>query len=258
MKAVPLLLMLSLTGLASSMAHADGPPSNPDGWQYRIGAGVVITPESIGSSSTRYMPVPYVDIRYKDWFFLNPVDGVGVRHKFGGLSASISLADDRNNREPSAGKKYRGLRPLSETAAARLKLDYDLGKFTTSAIVSSRLSNSVRRGTTLELEGGYNFVTSPDLRINAGVTARLMDSTFAKNLISVSPKDSLSSGLPVYRAGSGLLDAGVYAEGNYRLNDKWNVFSRIAVARLEGDAKRAPFVEKRTGTTFILFASYTF
>ena len=258
MKTIPLLLMLSLTGLASSMAHADGPPPNPDGWQYRLGAGVVVTPESIGSSSTRYMPVPYVDIRYKDWFFLNPVDGVGVSHPFGGLVASISLADDRNNREPSAGRKYRGLRPLSETAAARLKLDYDFGDFTSSAIVSSRLSNSVRRGTTLELDGGYNVVTSPDLRINAGVSARLMDSTFARNLISVSPRDSLSSGLPVYRAGSGLLDAGVYAEGNYRLSEKWNVFSRIAVARLEGDARRAPFVEKRTGTTFVMFASYTF
>ncbi len=255
----PFLLVVGcFAALASSIACAEGPPSNPDGWSYSIGAGAVITPKSIGSSSTRYLVVPYLDIRYKDWFFLNPVDGVGVRHQFGGLTAAISLADDRNNREPSAGKKFRGLRPLSETAAVRLKLDYDIGDFTTSAIVSSRLSNAVRRGTTLELDAGYNLVTSPDLRINTGVSTRLMDSTFARNLVSVSPRDSVGSGLPVYRAGSGLLDAGVYAEANYRLSDKWTLFSRLAVARLEGDAKRAPFVEKRTGTTFLLFASYTY
>lgn len=258
MKKIPALLIASLGIIASSVACADGPPFNPDGWQYTIGGGTVITPQSIGSSNTRYMVVPYVDIRYKDWFFLNPVDGLGVSRKFGDLTASVALGADTNRREPSAGRKYHGLRPKSETAAARLKLSYEFDGFTTSALVSSRLSNSVRRGTTLELLGGYNFVTSPDLRINAGISARLMDSTFARNLVSISAQDSLSSGLPVYRAGSGLLDAGVYAEGNYRLSDKWNIFSRLAVARLEADAKNAPFVEKRTATTFLLFATYTY
>ena len=83
--------------------------------------------------------------------------------------------------------------------------------------------------------------------------------------LGVTPAPGLAGGasrllgvLPEYRAKSGLLDVGVFAQVVYPLSDHWTVFSKLQVNTLEGDAKKSPLVERRTAPTFLLFGSYTF
>jgi MipA family protein len=250
-------MVMVAAAVASSTSFAQGRPP-ADGWQYSLGAGVVGGQKSIGSDQTSYLAVPSIDVRYKDWFFFNPIEGIGVQARTEGATASIALAPDLNSRDPDAGQRFRGLSRVSPTPAVRLKLAYEINDFTLSSVVSWRLSNESRRGTTLELEGGYNILASRNVTLNAGVTARYMDTAFAKNLLSVSSEDSARSGLPVYRARSGLLDAGLYGQVVYRIDDGWSVFSRVQVARLQSDAATSPFIEKRTEPGFVLFVNYDF
>ena len=232
------ILRRNLLGTALALstftaAQAQGRPP-AEGLQVGIGAGTIIAPRSIGSDKTRYLVVPTVDVRYGDWFFANPVDGIGVQTRVYGVTASAALAPDFNSREPEAGARYQGLSRVSPTAAARFKLDYEFNDFTASAVLSSRLSSTKRRGTTMTFEGGYNFIDNQRLTFNAGLTARVMDNLFARNLLSVSADDAATSGLPVYRARRGLLDAGVYGQAVYRFDDRWPVFGPVGSRATRG------------------------
>lgn len=76
-------VLVLVVGCASALpldrhAAADERPS-PDGWEIGVGAGIVSTPRSLGSDSQKTFVVPNFDVRYKDWFIANPVEGVRSR-----------------------------------------------------------------------------------------------------------------------------------------------------------------------------------
>ena len=163
-----------------------------------------------------------------------------------------------NTRDPKAGGRYTNLAKVSVAPAIRLRAAYEVGDFTTEAVISSRLGRSNKGGTTLLLEESYSLYAAAKTLVNVGVTARLMGETFARNLVSVSALDAAQSALPAYRAKSGLLDVGVFAQVVYPVINHWTVFSKLQVNTLEGDAKKSPFVERRATPTSLLFGSYTF
>lgn len=69
----------------SAMAQQRG---SPDGWEVGAGAGVVSTPDSLGSKQ-HTITVPALDVRCRDWFFAHPVDGVGVQTNLNGSSPHV-------------------------------------------------------------------------------------------------------------------------------------------------------------------------
>lgn len=231
---------------------------NPDGWQTSVGAGVVYGPRSLGSKKTHVLPVPNFDVRYKDWFFAAPLQGIGVQTKLDGFELSSAIAPDFNGRDPKAGPRYANLKKISMAPALRLRAAYEIGDFTTEAVVSSRLASSGKNGTTLELEEGYELYAAAKTLVTVGANARFMNGTFAKNLVSISDADAAASGLPVYRAKSGILDAGVFAQVVYPVSDHWTLFTKVSLTSLEGSARKSPLVERRTSPGILAFANYTF
>ena len=231
---------------------------SPDGWEVSLGAGIVSTPRSLGSKKLHTIGVPNFDVRYKDWFFANPIQGVGVQTELSGFTLSAAIGADMNTRDSKAGDRYANLSKVSAAPAVRLRASYDIGEFSTEAVISSRLGNSNKGGTTLQLEESYNLYAAAKTLVSVVASARLMDDRFAKNLVSISPEDSAQSGLPVYRAKSGLLDVGLFAQVVYPVSDHWTVFSKLSINTYEGDARKSPLVERRTSPTALLFASYTF
>src|ERR1700737_2834024 len=49
----------------------------PD-WALSIGGGMLAQPSYPGASSTRLLPLPFIDANYKDLLFLSTLQGVGV------------------------------------------------------------------------------------------------------------------------------------------------------------------------------------
>lgn len=240
---------------ASAMAQQRG--SSP-GWEVSLGAGIVSSPRSLGSKKMHTIAVPNFDVRYKDWFFANPIQGIGVQTDLSGLTLSAAIGADMNTRDPDAGDRYAHLSKVSAAPAIRLRASYDIGDFSSEAVISSRLGSANKGGTTLQLEESYNLYAAAKTLVSVGASARLMDDKFARNLVSISPQDSIDSGLPVYRAKSGLLDVGLFAQVVYPVSDHWTVFSKLSINTYEGDARKSPLVERRTSPTALLFASYTF
>jgi MipA family protein len=258
MNRVSMMVVLGMGAIGMSQSAMAQQRGSPDGWEVSLGAGIVSSPRSLGSQKLHTIGVPNFDVRYKDWFFANPIQGIGLQTQLSGLTLSAAIGADMNSRDPKAGDRYVNLSKIGAAPAVRLRASYDIGEFSTEAVVSTRLGSSNKGGTTLQLEESYNLYAAAKTLVSVGAAARLMDDRFAKNLVSISSEDSLASGLPVYRAKSGLLDVGLFAQVVYPVSDHWTIFSKVSLNTFEGDARKSPLVERRTAPTALLFASYTF
>jgi MipA family protein len=230
----------------------------PSDWRISAGFGVVSAPKYSGANKQRWLVIPNVDVRYKDWFFASPVEGIGAQTSYGDLTLSGAFGIDFNSRDRKDSTRLTGLSKTNVAPAVKLRAGYDVGDFNVSAALSSRIGSAKAQGNSVELQLGYNAIATRKLLTTIGVTTRWVDQKYAENLISISPADSLRSGLPVYKADKGVVDAGIFVQSLYRISDDWTVFSRLQFSQLHGDARYSPIVERKNQLTAALFASYTF
>src|SRR5207245_10430421 len=73
-------------------AYAPGSPAQEDNlasaapperrlhsdWSFEFGGGALALPSFPGASSTKVIPLPWIDLHYRDLFFLSPISGLGV------------------------------------------------------------------------------------------------------------------------------------------------------------------------------------
>jgi MipA family protein len=258
MKRLALIAAFAAGTLAAvGLAHAQTSPPARD-WRFSVGAGMVSAPEFIGAGDQKTLLLPSFEARYKDWFFASPRDGIGLQAVTNGLKLSGALGIDLNSRDPKDDPRLTGLRKIGVAPALRLKAEYGFGDIDLSALLVNRLGSDAKRGTSLQLEGGYNLLKGQQYLGTVGLSARLIDGKFADNFLSVSPQDSAASGLRPFKAGNGLLDAGVFVQGAYFFNERWSIFSRLQFMQLQGDAVDSPIVQKRGQPSFLLFGNYSF
>ncbi len=50
----------------------------PSDWSFEFGGGALAVPSYAGASSTKIIPLPWIDVHYKNLFFLSPISGLGV------------------------------------------------------------------------------------------------------------------------------------------------------------------------------------
>jgi MipA family protein len=255
------LLVFSVVVMSSGTAMAQVSPGAPakSDWQLSGGVAVIAAPRSIGSDKTRYLAVPTFDVRYQDWFFIDPIKGIGVQAKPAqGFTASAALGISLDSRRAKDDRRYQGLGDIKEAPALILGLEYELGDAFVSTSLKSRLGSSGRRGTTIDADLGYNILATRSALLGIGATAGAMDSTYARNFLGVSAAQSSASGLTEFNATSGIQRAGLFAQVVYRVSDDWTVFSRLEAAQLRGNAARSPIVESKRQTTFIVSALRAF
>ena len=243
--------------LAANVANADQ-PEQPKDWRFSVGAGVVSGPASLGADKRKTTVVPGFDVRYKDWFFINPAQGIGVKTQLDNLTLSGALGVDMNQRDPKASAQLANIKKVSIAPALILGADYKIGKFSTEAILSTRLANSSKGGSTLTLQESYPVYAKGPTVVKVGVKGRLMDNRFAQNFVSISSADSQRTGLPEYKAKAGLLDVGFFAQASAPMSKHWRVSLKAEVSQLQGSARKSPIVEKRTSLTVSAFTTYTF
>lgn len=230
-------------------------------WQIDAGAGVISAPRSLGSGRQLAIPVPVIAARYRDWFFAtdNPMEGIGVAGKLrDGLRLTGSLGVDLDTRDPDADPHVRSLPGVRAAAAVRGRAEYEAPQWFSSLTASNRLAGPNARGLTLAAEVGYNALATDRMLATVGLAGRLMDSRWARNLLSVTDTEARRGDLPAYRARAGLLDAGAFLQGLHRFDDRWTLFSRIQCSRYGGNAAASPVVSNRNSIEGLLFIARTF
>ncbi len=245
--------------MARSEANGVQTRSNDSDWQIKLGGGVLSSPRFIGATKQRTMVVPAFDVRYQDWFFANPVKGIGVETKpLSGVALTAAIGFDGTSRDSKYDSRINGLPKVGATAALKLGAEYEFDEFKISAELSKRLASTEKSGTKMRFEAGYNAIDNKNLLVTTGFFQQVMDKTFARNFLSISAAQSAITGLKTYEAKRGLLDAGVFVQALYRLDDQWTIFSKLDLARLDKNAADSSIVQKKNQTTALFFVTRSF
>ncbi len=86
------------------------------------------------------------------------------------------------------------------------------------------------------------------LSLSGGVT--LINSSYGRSYFGVTATEALRSGNRAYRPDGGIKDVHVGLRWNWTLSPSWILSTGVRVARLQGDAKHSPLVERPT--TFLV------
>ena len=243
-------------GVETTPAVDPGPRSS---WERSLGAALIVVPRFVGSDRTRVLVVPSFELRYDDWFFVDPIKGVGVEAKpVDGLTATAAVALDLASRRSKDDSRLRGFRNIEEAPALRFGLAYTAGDAFVDAGFATRVGKHDGRGTLFETDLGYNIVTSKRALVAVGLNLKGMDRTYARHFFDVTREESAVSGLRAYRAKAGLQSIGPFVQAVVPISDRWTLFGRASVTRLHGAAADSPITVRRRQALAISTISYAF
>lgn len=250
-------LIASLLASQAIMAAPLSEAPAAGGWSFSAGAAALSAPRFAGSDRQRYLVVPTFELAYGDSFFINPIQGIGLRARpLEGLTTSAALGLSLDARRAKDDVRLRGLGDVKERAALILKVDYAFAQSSVSAEVSSRLGQ--QRGSLLNFEFGQNVLATSKGQYTLGVNARLMDARYARTFFEVNAAQATASGLRRFDAGAGLQRAGVFGQVLYRVSEDWTALARLDLASLRGDAAASPIVRQQRQVNFVWAAQRPF
>ena len=241
-------------------ASADTPVTDSGaGWNVAaVGGGVYDQPKFPGNSANYAMPVPYFDIRHGNNWFLNAVDGFGIRT--GGDPdrwLSLSIGPDLTHRNESDDPRLTGLGDVKYAGRLWAKASSSFKRFTATATVGTDITGK-GQGTIADFEFYARRYPGDRWEIDDGTGLRWANAEYMRTFFGVTAQQSLQSGLPQFSAGSGIASVDAFFRVRYAVNDHWMVVSRLQWTRLEGDAVDSPITESHNRISAGLFVVYGF
>lgn len=274
----------SLALLAAPAAAQEVAPLAAEGTAFKgdfliVGAGVGVVPSYEGSDNLIAIPAGAVAGR---------IGGIGINARSAGLA--LDLIND-SSRSGGIGftlgpvLRYRSNRSgrVVDDVVARLgklkgvvEAGVNVGidaKHVLNPYDSLSFSVDLRwdvsgRGSGMIVSPGISYLTplSKGIALGGVVTSNFIDSRYARYNFSVSPADSIASGLPAYTARGGLKDVGIGAftafdlDGNF-LDGGPAIGLGAMYSRLFNSAAETPITSIRGSRSQLIFgaaASYTF
>ena len=119
------------------------------------------------------------------------------------------------------------------------------------------------------IDGNSGWLLQPQIRyrqkfakdwgLNLGTSLSYASSDCMDAYFSISPADSVRSGLPIYNASDGIKDVGVTAALTYDVTDNWTVGGLLGYKRLMNDAQDSPVTKVGDENQYVagLFFTYS-
>lgn len=236
----------------------------PD-WLVLAGPSVAIQPTYEGSNQYEVQPGAILELQYRGRLYLSTGQGLaydlfrGRNYRIGfGVSYDIGRSDNHDG--------IRGLGDVEPTPQARIYGDHVFRLPMFGRKLPLIFSWDVRRAI-----GGYNGILSsvgaylPILGseqeryfVFLGGSGTYMDSETANTYFSVSPAQSASSGLPVFKARGGPENFGLGLSSGWFVSRHWLVTADLAGKHFLGDFRNSPVVKDRWQLFSSLGIAYVF
>ncbi|HEX7930454.1 MAG TPA: MipA/OmpV family protein [Sphingomicrobium sp.] len=254
-------LFLSAVSAPVFAQEVDAPLPDPDsaGDNWTVAVGAALNPDYSGSDDYRIIPAASVRGKigsvsistkgtylYADLFprgksidiDAGPIVGVRLNRTGKIKDDVVDLLPDRNTAIEVGGFVGASLHNLTnpyDSLSFGLDVVHDIGNAHKSTVVSPNVS--------------FSTPLSRKTYASASVGADFVSNKFADYYFSISPTDSLASGLPAFNAGGGmkswklglLLNQSITGD----LTGGLSVFGLVNYSRLVGDFKRSPIVSDR-------------
>jgi len=227
---------------------------DPDDDHIIVGIGGLYAPAYQGADDYRFQPLPMVDVKWGR-FFVNLQDGVGANLvESEHVTVGVGLTPVGGYRAKDAPD---GIGKLSLGLGGRgfVKLRQSGFEATLSA---TKIITGNTEGVIADASLAYPIAASDKLTLVPSIGTTWGDRKHNNRYFGVSAAQSAASGLPQYRAGSGLIDAKAELAIVYRLTDRIGVMAMGGVSSLLGDAKDSPIVYHKTRPYGVFGITYSF
>lgn len=239
--------------LSAPLAVYAEEPEMKDDWNFKIGLGAAYTPDYEGSDDYEVMPLPLVEVSWRDIVTVGTMGGpkIGVRvlnvqgpTPQDKLSVTTSLGYNMG-READDNDALKGLGDIDGNMTGGLDLEYGYQQFQLKTGVKHDLSGD-RDGTVLSAE--LNYVTTfglKDTRFIVGPEISWASGDYMQNTFGISNSQATSSarGYSAYNAGSGIKDAGLKAVMMTKFTENISLMGMVGYSQMMGDAADSPIVK---------------
>ncbi len=251
--------------LASSRANAQSQGQADDrDWNVTIGAGAIYAPDYEGSNDFQAQPFPFISVSYKDLAYIRgPEIGVNILRFQLSEDAKLKfgpIARYRRDRPQDRNRDLAGLGDVGTSIEVGGAGRIEIGRGWAQLSVAKDVAGG-HDGLVAQVEAGIDFDLTDRMTLSASGSTSWADRKYMTSFFSVTPTQSVRSGLPVFNADKGMKDGGASLALTYRLTDHWLVTATGGYTRLLGDADRAPIVKLRGSPDQWqggLFAAYHF
>jgi outer membrane scaffolding protein for murein synthesis (MipA/OmpV family) len=276
MKKLMIALLAACTMLGSTAAYAEerGWGNSPyeqgeeemgtrnwKDWDVTVGIAGEYGPVSPGVDKEELDVLPYVDIEYKDRYFLNIERGLGaylLRSEDGpeyALGVAVGYAEGRD--ESDARAELDGLGDIDGAAEVVLFAEGEIGFVEIELEVAKALGG--HDGLTAELSAGVDAPVTDRLFVGVAPFITYADGKYTQSFYGVSASQAANSATySQYDADGGFENYGVELEANYKITQNWSAITFANYTRLLGDAKDSPIVDNEGFFSAGVGLAYTF
>lgn len=217
-----------------------------------LGPGLRSKPAYDGSASQRVELVPVVRY-FGQPLFARSTQGVlegGARMELApGLYAGAQLAYEPGRKTGESDfLKSHNVSDVDQGASAGVHLEWDhrFGPMPITLLVRARQHIDSDRGAQADLRLSAGVYRSG--RVSAGVFTQTTwaDAKSTGSFYDITPQQSVTTGLPAYRAVSGLLFASFGLLWSVDLSREWVVVGSMESRHLHGNAEHSPLAERKS------------
>lgn len=233
-----------------------------------LGLGAGLAPEYEGGDQYDIVPVPLVDVSWRDRVFLQTRRGLGVDFSGLGLqvpSLGVNVWRTRTfslgpyvgydlGRDDEDSARLAGTGDISGTFEAGAFVEYQSRSWRLSADYRQAVTSSGHDGSLITLATAYGGRATPRLGIGAAVAVTYASENYMESYFGVSSAQAASSGLPTYVADAGLKDVTGEVTFRYDVVEDWLAYLVVQWKRLLGDAETSPVVDPDSENQFFVGA----
>jgi MipA family protein len=260
-----LTLLAGAYACAAKAADMAIPPAsaNSSSWIITIGADARDVPKYMGSNGSTVVGVPYFDFRRpgSPEGFHSPHDGTGIALFDNGVWAIGPVGSLIWQRRQSDSASLNGLGDVGFTYEIGGFIDYWAARWLRMRVEALKAFCGAD-GVAVNLAMDAVIPLSPALTLSGGPRARAVTSGLESPYFSITPVQSMRSGLPVFSAGGGWQAVGAGTQLKYRFNPLWATYGLIEYEKLVGSTASSPIVNGPGGSanqwTFGIGLTYAF
>ena len=254
----------TLSEASTSIATvANERPPRPD-WSVSIGGGMLTQPSYPGASSTRLLPLPFIEASYKDRLFLSIIQGAGVNFLATPRVRLGVAAVPEFGRLASSSDQLRGWGDLSIGMSAKLFGRVEL-LGPGAMLASVRREFGAGNGALVEAGATSTFPRMRHLIVSTTATVTWANGRHTQSYFGVTPAQSAialaqaqGSLVPAFTAGAGFRDTSLTLLAEVPFDRHWSVQAFVQIKYLLGDAAKSPLTQTRVQPTFAGFLAYSF
>lgn len=235
-------------------------PGDPDDWRASVGLGVGLRPDYPGAKNLVVSPVPFINVTYKKRFFLNPGRGLGTflyGDKDGQLKYMLGVAIGPSL-ESRSRQDVPGLPKVGMTMVGRVFGEVFFDEWSFETVLAKDMIGKGHEGLSVDLGLNYTQKVKETGIFRIGPHARFVSGDHIDSFFTVTPQQSVLSGLTPFNAGSGFDRVGARAYLSYPIARHWNLVSVISYHLLTADAAKSPVSETRHQIGLYSGLSYRF